>query len=85
MRPCTEYFAAPKPFNNVMTTTPAESPVRAFAAGKSGEALQSYRFALGGVAPGEVSVAAFPLIEDKKPRRQRDWFERNPRHALFFR
>jgi hypothetical protein len=30
-------------------------------------------------------VAAFPLIEDKKPRRQRDWFERNPRHALFFR
>jgi hypothetical protein len=69
-----------------MTTTPAESPVRAFAARKSGEALQSYRFALGGVAPGEVSVAAFPMIiEGKKPRRQRDWFERNPRHAPFFR
>jgi hypothetical protein len=69
-----------------MTTTPAESPVRAFAARKSGEALQSYRFALGGEAPGEVSVAAFPMIiEGKKPRRQRDWFERNPRHAPFFR
>ena len=65
-----------------MTTTPAESPVRAFAARKSGEALQSYRFALGGVAPGEVSVAAFPLIEGKNPA-QRDWFERNPRHAPF--